>query len=149
MIYHSIMIRRLPATGLPEAFLFGMCVQVHMCCVQPYKKGFVCFVLSFDKIFCSSNEFIVAGFHPFAIERTCIFYFLFADLSPTFLHFWIVFVCCPGMNNTTRPEFLAILRKVACRRIVIHFRFFLCIQVIEIAKEFVKPMIGGKHMIQI
>src|SRR5436190_10303408 len=123
-----------------------MSEQVHMCEVEPYKKWITLLILSCNEIRGRFNKFIIAGFHSFFIQWTCVFYFLLANLSPTWHYSGIIFVGCPGMKDTPGPESLLELWIFG---IVSHFGFFFCIKMIKIAKEFIEAMIGRQHVIEI
>ncbi len=47
------------------------------------------------------------------------------------------------------PKFLLEVREVLLRRIVVHLRLFLGVQVIEVAEELVEAVIGRQHVVEV
>jgi hypothetical protein len=48
------------------------------------------------------------------------------------------------MNHTTWPEFFV---KCGVFRVIVRFRFLFGVQVVEVAKKFIKTVIGGQMLI--
>ena len=95
VVDHGVVIGRLPAAGLAEAFLLGMREQVHVRRVQPYEERLAVLLLPLDEVGGRSDEFVVAGFHPLLGERTGVLDLLLADLAPARLHGRIILVGRP------------------------------------------------------
>jgi hypothetical protein len=74
------------------------------------------------------GEFLVHRFHAFNREWACIF----------------DFAVSVRMNDTAWPK---VLLKFGIFRVIRIFRFFLSVQVVEVAEELVKAVIGGKELV--
>ena len=78
--------------------------KVHMCRIKPHEKWFSVFMLLLDKIFGCRNKFVIAGFHPFFGQRSCILNFLLANFSLPGHFCRIILFCGPGVHHTTRAK---------------------------------------------
>src|SRR5262249_8322118 len=88
-------------------------------------------------------------FHALLSQRTGVGDLLLADLAPAGLLGGIVVISSPGMDHSARPKGLAEVGEVLLVRIVRQFRLFFGVEVIEIAKELIEPVIGRQHVIEI
>ncbi len=53
------------------------------------------------------------------------------------------------MNHAARSEVLAEVREVLRRRVVLHLRLFLGVQVVQVAEELVEAVVGRQHVVQV
>ena len=51
------------------------------------------------------------------------------------------------MDHAARTDFLPELMKFLVWVVIVHFRFFLRIEVVEIAEEFIETVIGWQHVV--
>jgi hypothetical protein len=149
VVHHRIVIRRLPAAGLTEAFLLGVREQVHMREVEPQKERFAVLVDPRHEILGSGDELVVAGFHPLGRERTGVGDLLLADTAPAGFLGRVILVGRPTVDDPARPECFREFRKVLLGRVIVHLRLFLGIEMVEIAEEFVEAVHGRQEFVEI
>ena len=82
MVDHRVVVRRLPAPGLPDAILLGVREHVHVGEVHPGEEGLVVLVLPADEVLRGGSEVIVTGLHPLPGQRSGVFDPLLADSAP-------------------------------------------------------------------
>lgn len=80
-------------------------------------------------------------------QRAGVLDLLLARASPTWVFGGVIFVSSPGVHHAARTEARVELGEVLSRGPVNIFRLFFGVQVIEIAKEFIKAMIGGQEFV--
>ena len=134
---HSIGI--LIITLMPPVF-FHVGAEVHACAIPPAEEWFAGFNLFGDELFGGSQAFIIDGFHPFFGQGTCI------------LNTLAALAIGPAMDHAARTE--AFFKCFAIghfqiARIVFILRLFFGVQVVEVTKEFIKSMHGGKMLVQV
>jgi hypothetical protein len=95
-------------------------------------------MLATDEIFGGGNEIVVAGFHSLFGERTGVFNSLLSHLAPSRLLGGIVLIGRPRVHHSARLDLLAEITEVLLRKVVIHFRLFFRIEVVEVAEELVE-----------
>src|SRR5215472_15952829 len=123
--------------------------QMHMGCVQPTKPGFTSLLLRLDPLFCSCHEFVIAGLHALLGERPGILDLLLSHSPVAWIGSGIVFVACPAMQYTARCKLLIEFREIFFGRPVRKLRLFFGIQVVEVAKKFVKSMYGWQIFVTV
>ena len=96
--------------------------KVHAGRVEPHKKGLVFFRSALNELLRAVQKLEVDGFHAFFVERTGIGH---AAVRKT-------------VHHTARPEVLA---EGWVPRVVGVLGLFFCVQVIKIAKEFIKAVL--------
>jgi len=126
VLNHRIVILGLPASRLSTNLIGDVCAKVHPRGVEPDKKRYVSICGIFDEALCLGDDLVVDSLHSLLGERAGV-------LDSTI---------CVAVNDPARPESLAEVREVLLRRIIGIFGFFLCIEVIQIAKKFIKAMVG-------
>ena len=149
VIDHRIMIGRLPTPGLSEARFFRMRKQMHVRGVEPDKEWLAGAVLPLDEILGGIDEFFIAGFHTLGGQRSGVLDLLLAYLAPALLLRRVVLILCPGMNYAARADVFPKARKVFFRKIVVHFRLFLGVEVVQIAKEFIETVDRRQELVEI
>ena len=149
MVDHRIVIRRLPASRLSFALRLGMGVEMHVRGVEPDEEGLARVVLALDEILGRRNKFVVARFHALFRERTGVGHSLFSDFTPTRLFGRIVRIGRPGMHHPARSKSIAEVREILLARVVVHFRLFFGVEVIEVAEELVEAVVGRQHAVEI
>ena len=82
-------------------------------------------------------------------ERAGVLDLLLADLAPARLDGRIVRVGRPGMHDAARPERLLEVREILLVGIVVRFRLFLGVEVVEVAVKLVEAVVGRQHRVQI
>ena len=133
MLDHRIVILGLPASRLSTDLVGDVCAEVHARGVEPDKKRLVSICGVCDEALCFGDDLVVDGLHPLLGERARV---LDAPI-------------CVAVNDPARSESLAEVREVFLRRIVGIFGFFLCVQVVQIAKEFIKAVVGRQELVAV
>ena len=146
VVDHRVVVRRLPAAGLPAAPLLRVREQVHVRGVEPHEPRLAGLVLPLDEVRGRGHEFVVAGLHALLRERAGVLDLLLADLAPARLHRLVVLVGRPAMHDATRAE---VFEEPRVLRVVVHFRLFFGIEMVEIAEELVEAVIGRQHAVQV
>ena len=149
VVDHRVVIGRLPAARLAEALLLGVREQVHVRGVEPHEERLAGLVLPLDEVLGGGDELVVAGLHPLLGERAGVLDLLLADLAPARLLGRVVLVGRPGMDDAARAELLPEIREVLLRRVVVHLRLFLGVEVVEVAEELVEAVIGRQHVVEV
>ena len=109
---------------------------MHASAVPPDEERFVIFDRLFHKAHRRCGDFHVNGFHALLGQRTGVFYPAVGV----------------AVNHTAGTELLRERNpfgKLQVSRIVRRLRFFFCVQVVEIAKEFVETVISGQHLVAV
>ena len=99
---------------------------MHASAIPPDEERFVSFHCSFHEVHCCHSDFHVYRLHAFLGQWTRVF-------DPAI---------GIAVNDTAWPKLFPKLRIL---RVVGKLWFFLCIQVVEIAKKFIEPMICWQH----
>jgi hypothetical protein len=71
---------------------------------------------------------------------------LLPDLAPPRLHGLVLGGRRPGVDHAARTERFAEARIL---RVVRHLRFFLGVEVIQVAEELIETVIGRQHVVQV
>ena len=104
MIDHRVVVRRLPASGLSQAFLL-VCVNKCMCVKFTHtKNGLSSLSTRPDEILGLLRELVVASQHPLLVERPGVLDLLLADLAPARLHGRVVDVGREAVDDAARPD---------------------------------------------
>ena len=122
---------------------------MHVRGVEPDEEGLARVVLALDEILGRRNKFVVARFHALFRERTGVGHSLFSDFTPTRLFGRIVRIGRPGMHHPARSKSFAEVREILLARVVVHFRLFFGVEVIEVAEELVEAVVGRQHAVEI
>jgi len=128
MFYHAVGIFIL--TRDAAQFLLHVGTKVHAGTVPPTEEGFTRLGLALNEVNGGIYGFIIHGLHAFFGQGAGVL-----DLAVG-----------RGLDHATRPKFFAELRTF---RIVLVFRLFLGVEVVEVAEEFIKTVIGGEHFITV
>ncbi len=120
--------------------------KVHPRRVEPAEKRFAGFGLTIDEIHRGGGGFVVDGFHPLFGQWTGVFNGLLADTAKAWIFGGIVPVCGLALEDTARAQIRA---ESGIARVVEVLRFFLGVEVIEIAEEFVEAMYGGQKFVTV
>ena len=126
-----------------------MGVEMHVRGVEPDEEGRARLALTLHEVLGRRNKFVVARFHALFCERPGVGDPLFSDFAPTRLFGRIVLVGRPGMDHAARSKFFAEVREILSVRVVVHFRLFFGVEVIEVAEELVEPVVGRQHVVEI
>jgi hypothetical protein len=122
---------------------------MHVRGVQPDEKRLAGPILALDEIRRGSDELVVASFHTLAVEWAGVFDPLLANAAPTRFVGRVVFLGCPGMDDTARAEGLVEVRKILLRGIVGLLRILFGVEMVEVPEEFIEAMIRRQHMVQV
>ena len=122
---------------------------VHVGRIEPDEEGLAGVVRFLHEFLGARDEIVVAGFHALLGERASILDFLLADLAPARLNGRIVLVGREGMHDAARPERLLEVREVLLVGVVILFRLFLGVEVVEVAVKLVEAVVGRQHRVEI
>ena len=149
MVDHRVVIGRLPASRLPLALGLGMREGVHVGRIEPDEERLARVVRLLHEFLGARDEVVVAGLHALPRERAGVLDFLLADPAPARLDGRIVGVRREGVHDAARPERLVKVRKLLLIGIVVRFRLFLGVEVVEIAVELVEAVVGRQHRVEI
>ena len=149
VVDHRVVIRGLPESRLPAAPLLGVREAVHVRGVQPHEPRLAGLLLALDEVLGGGDELVVAGLHPLPGERAGVLDLLLADLAPARLHRLVILVGGPRVDYPARPKGLAEIRELLFRRVVVHLRLLLGVEVVQVAEELVEAVIGRQHMVQV
>ena len=122
---------------------------MHVRGVEPDEEGLARVVLALHEVLGRRNKFVVARFHALFRERAGVGHSLFSDFAPTRLFGRIVLVGRPGMHHPARSKSIAEVREILLVRVVLHFRLFFGVEVIEVAEELVEAVVGRQHVVEI
>ena len=122
---------------------------MHVGGVEPHEERLAGLVLARDEVLGRRDELVVAGLHPLLGERAGVLDLLLADAAPALLLGRIVLVLRPAVKHPARSEPLAELREVLGRRIVVHLRLLLGVEVVEVAEELVEAVHGRQILVEI
>jgi hypothetical protein len=95
------------------------------------------------------DELVVGGLHPFLGQRPSVLDLLLADFAPARHHGRVVLVRGPGVDHAPWAEVLSERREILFRRVVIHLRLFLRVEVVEVAEKFVETVVRRQHVVEI
>ena len=149
MVDHRVVIGRLPASRLAQALGLGMREGVHVGEVEPDEERLAGVVRLLHEFLGARDEIVVAGFHALPGERAGILDLLLADPAPARLDGRIVRVRREGVHDAARAERLLEVRELLLVGIVVRFRLFLGVEVVEIAVELVEAVVGRQHRVEI
>src|SRR5262245_36562520 len=116
--------------------------------IKPDEEGLVALahvVQVFERLV---GHFLVESLHALAGERTSVLEFLHPDLSEFWIHRSVLNGRRPGVQHAARAK-LGLVFRILLRRVVEFFRFFLGIQVVEIAEPFVETVSGGQELVAV
>src|SRR5262245_3973961 len=111
--------------------------DVHSRGIHVAKPWHIFFCLPIDEIECCREKLLVHCLHAFLWKWSRIFDCLFANSSKLWVRGRIIFVGCFALQHTAWTK---LLTKVWILRIVSVIGFFLSIQVIKVAEEFIKAV---------
>src|SRR5262245_53069173 len=103
-------------------------------------------MLPLDEVLGGRDELVVAGFHPFASERTGVFDLLLPDTSPSRLFGVVFLVRRVAAQHTAWTKAFLELRILRVIRIL---GIFFGIEVIQIAEKFVEAMNGRQEPVHV
>ena len=133
-------------TGNACAFFFQMSVEVHTRSINPGKPGFIVFGVSFDEIHGMAYELIISRFHAFFCQWTGVFTDLLANFAKTWILSLVVLIRSFAIEHTAGTKLCTKLRIFGIVRVL---RFFLRIEVIEVAKKLIKPVYRWQVLITV
>src|SRR4051812_22401805 len=119
---------------------------MHPCRVKIAKPGFPFLRLTPHKILCCTEKLLIHRFHTFFCKRTGIFNNLFSYLAELLIYYSIIIINGSASQYTTRAEFFAEGRIF---RIVLIFRLFFSIEMIEITEKLIETMNGWQVFIAV
>ena len=128
MFHHAVGVDT--QSGLASNAFFEMREDVHLGGVPPHKEGFIVLCGAIEEVKCLGIHFFIDRLHTLLRQRTRISH---ATVRKT-------------VNDTAWSKLLLELRVLW---VVAALWFFLCIQVIEVAKELIEPVRRRKHLIAI
>ena len=128
MFHHSVGIDSQASLAI-NAFL-EMREDVHLGGVPPQEEGLIVFRSAIEEVKCLGIDFFVNRLHALLSQR--------ASVSDATIR--------KAVNDAARSKFLL---EFWVLWIVAVLWFFLCVQVIEVAKELIKPVRGGQHFVAI
>ena len=114
-----------------------MGAEVHVREVDPHKHRLASFGLFLDELRRASRDVVIDGLHALLGQRAGILDFLCSVRQ------------CPGVNYTPWAELLAKAGEIRILWIVREFRFFLCVEVVEVSVEFVKAVICRQVLVSV
>jgi hypothetical protein len=115
-------------TGLSQIFLLHVGEVMHPSCVEPAKERFVRLGRAVEEVLGKTKHLFIDRFHTFLGQRARVF-------DPAIGE---------AVNDASRSLFLSEFRIL---RVVIVFRFLLCVEVVEVAIELVETVVGRQKLI--
>ena len=122
---------------------------MHVGHVHPDEERGVGLVLALDEIDARAGGLVVDGLHPLLGQRSGVLDALLADRSVPVVDLAGVLVGRPGVNDAARQQRLAQYRRLFFGGVVRVLRFFLGVEVIEVAEELVEPVRGRQELVQV
>ena len=101
VIDHRIMVGRLPHSGLVQALLFGVGLQMHMGKVDPGKERFVGLDLAFHEVLGTLGDLIVEVGNLILLPHYITLDNLLADLAETRIDRWVVLIAGHRIDDPT------------------------------------------------
>src|SRR5882757_3354811 len=123
-----------------------MGAKVHPRRVEPAEERLAGLGLAIDEIHRGGRSLIVDRFHTLLCQWTGVFNGLLADTTKAWIFRGVVPVGGLALHDTARAQVGA---ESGIARVVEVLRFFLCVEVIEIAEEFVEAMYGGQKFVAV
>ena len=99
VVYHRVVIWRLPAARLSQTLLLGMCEEMHVGEVHPDEERFAVIRAFLDEPLRLLSKVVVTRSHSLYVERSGILDLLFADPAPAWLHGRVVYVGCEAVDD--------------------------------------------------
>ena len=145
VVDHGVVVRALPTPRLTDALRLRVGAEVHVSEFTQTKNGLLVF-LPLDEIHGSIGDVVVDRHHPRLGERAGVLTDLLADFAEARIDRRIVLVRGFAVHHAAR----SVPRK-ECRvfRVVRQFRFFLGVQVVEVAVELVEAVHSGKELVAV
>jgi hypothetical protein len=147
VVEHRVVVRRLPAAGLPQAPPLRVRSQVHVGEVHPAEERLPSVVLALDEVRGGLDEFVVARLHPLAGQRPRVLDPLLADAAPARLLARVVLGRRAALEHPARAEALVELLEAVLARIVRVLRVLFRVQVVEVPEELVEPVHGRQELV--
>src|SRR4030095_4154909 len=92
---------------------------------------------------------VPCGLHALLVSGPVSSILLLADPAPARLLGGVVLGGRPGVQHAARPKLLVELGKLLFRRVVLHLRLLLGVEVVEVTEELVEAVDGGQELIEI
>ena len=147
VVDHRVVVGRLPAAGLSQAFRLRMRAEVHVRGVEPDEERRAGLLLAIDEVDRVLEHLVVDRLHALLRQRPGVLDPLLADPAPALIRRVVVGVRGPRMHHATRRKALAEAREVLGRRVVRRLRLLLGVQVVEVAEELVEPVRGWEKVV--
>ena len=128
VLCHAVCIKTKSSLAIP--LLAETCPDVHARCIVPYEERLLRLYGPLNEVYRALKELTIGRFHAFAGEGSCILNLAIGVTA----------------NNSTWSEFLV---ELAILRVMVGFRLFLGIEVIEIAEELVEAMCCRQILVKI
>ena len=116
--------------------------DVHARRIEPHEERLVGGFGSVDKLESVIEYLVVDGFHAIGVKRAGVLNSLLADLSPSRIDRRIVRIGGPTMQHIARADLIFELLRIVGVRRILH-----CVQMIQIAEEFVEAVKGRQILI--
>jgi len=149
VVDHCVVIRGLPAAGLPHTVRLGMGVGVHMGGIHPAEEGLIVGMLARDEILGRVDEFVIAGFHALGGQGARVLDALASHLAPAWLHRAVVLVAGPAVQHAARAVARLELGELLGIRVIGRFRLFFGIEVVQVTEELVKAVHRGQELVAV
>ena len=115
-------------------------VHVHPARIKPNEERLAVILSALDKVESRVDELPVCGLHAFTGKLARILDGLFSDLAETWIDCRVIHICCLRAEDSAGAE---LLEEIGILRVVDLLEFFLGVEVVEVAKEFVEPVYRG------
>ena len=149
MVDHRVVVGRLPAAGLTQAFRLGVRAEMHVRHIHPDEERGVRLVLALDEIHTRAGGLVVDGFHSLLGQRSGVLDALLADGPVPVVDLARIFLGGPRMNDAPREQRRAQQGRFLGGGVIRVFRLFLGVEVIEIPEELVEPVRGRQELVQV
>jgi len=149
VIDHDVMIYVLPAASLTDTRGLRMRAEMHVSEVYPAEKRFAGLGLLIDEGCGTIRDVVVNRLHALPGERSGILDLLLSNAAEARVGGRVVHVARKAVNDAARTKAFAEVRKILGVRIIRKFRFFLGIQVVQVAIELVEPVYCRQKLVTV